>query len=77
VWVIERDKIKGYKNKDSFPTELVRRIIINFTNENDLVLDPFIGSGKTGKVASDLNRNFIGFEIDENNIKIANKLIDE
>src|SRR3972149_5776286 len=77
VWVIERDKVKGYKNKDSFPTELVRRIIVNFTNEDDLVLDPFIGSGKTGKVASDLNRKFIGFEIDENNIKIANKLIDE
>ena len=70
VWVIERDKVKGYKNKDSFPTELVRRIIVNFTNEDDLVLDPFIGSGKTGKVASDLNRKFIGFEIDENNIKL-------
>ena len=55
----------------------IKELLNMFSKENDLVLDPFIGSGKTGKVASDLNRNFIGFEIDENNIKIANKLIDE
>lgn len=75
VWLIENDKVKGYKNKDSFPTELVRRFILNFTNENDLVFDPFIGTGKTGLMAKKLGRNYIGFEIDENNVNIANNLI--
>lgn len=75
VWVIELDKIKGYPNKDSFPTELVRRIMMTFTNEGDLVLDPFIGSGKVGKVALENGRSFIGFELEEKNIKIAEELI--
>ena len=58
----------------AFPSELVKRIILNFTNEGDLVLDPFIGSGKTGKIAKELGRNYIGFEIDEKNVEIANRL---
>jgi DNA modification methylase len=77
VWLIELDKVKGYKNKDSFPSELVRRIILNFTNENDLVLDPFIGTGKTAKIAKQLKRNFLGFELDENNIKIAEEFLND
>lgn len=75
VWLIENDKIKGYKSKDSFPIELVKRLILNFTNEGDLVLDPFIGSGKTGKVAKKLNRNFIGFEINKKYVDIAEEVI--
>ena len=75
VWVIESDKIKGYKNKDSFPSELVRRLILTFTNPDSLILDPFIGSGKTAKIARSLNRNFIGFEIDQNFVNIANQLL--
>ena len=39
------------------------------TEEGDLVLDPFMGSGTTGKKAKELNRNFIGFEIDSLYIK--------
>lgn len=75
VWLLERDKIEGYPDKDSFPSELVRRLVLTFTNEGDVVLDPFIGSGKTGKVAKDNNRNYIGFEIDKKNVEIAEKWI--
>ena len=75
VWHIPLDKVKGYKNKDSFPTELVRRIVLNFTQENNLVLDPFLGTGKTAAVCLSLNRTYIGFELDQKNIDIAKSFI--
>jgi DNA modification methylase len=42
-----------------------------FTKENDLILDPFIGSGSTAIACLQLNRKFIGFEIEEKYCKIA------
>lgn len=54
-----------------FPVELPLRHIKSWTNENDLVLDCFMGSGTTGVACKELNRNFIGIELDENYYKIA------
>lgn len=48
-----------------FPDELPRRLIRMFTFVGDTVLDPFMGSGTTAKVALELNRNSIGYEINE------------
>ncbi|MCK9415393.1 site-specific DNA-methyltransferase, partial [Candidatus Dojkabacteria bacterium] len=42
----------------------------SFSNENDIVLDPFAGSGTVGVVCKDLNRKFILIEKDENNIEL-------
>lgn len=53
------------------PEMLIGKLLKILTNENDLVLDCFMGSGTTAKVASILNRNFIGFEISEEYCKIA------
>jgi DNA modification methylase len=75
VWVLERDKVDNYPSKDSFPSELVKRVVLTFTNENDLVLDPFIGCGKTGKVVLENKRNFIGFEIEPKFVELAEKYI--
>jgi DNA modification methylase len=77
VLLIERDIVKGYSTKDSFPTKLIEILVKNFTNEGDLVLDPFMGSGKTAVVAKKNKRNYIGFEIDEENVKIARKRVSE
>jgi len=44
------------------PLQLIKRIITASSNENDLVLDPFLGSGTTGVACKQLNRKFIGFE---------------
>ena len=77
VLLIERDNIKGYKNKDSFPTALIDLIIRNYTNENGLVLDPFIGTGKTARICALNNRNYVGYEISKDNYNIANELIGE
>lgn len=73
VWDIRLDKVDGYKNKDSFPSELVRRIVLNFSHPNSLILDPFIGTGKTAQVCQEYNRDFIGFEISRDICELANR----
>lgn len=54
-----------------FPEQLARDHILSWSNENDLILDPFLGSGTTGKVALELNRYFIGIEISKDYIELA------
>ena len=65
VWAInpvpKHEKIYG-KHPTQKPEELLKRIILASTNENDLILDPFMGSGTTGVVAKKLNRRFVGIE---------------
>ena len=56
---------KGYNNPAMFPPVIPEYIIKMLTDEGDLVIDPFIGSGTTGRVAERLNRRWIGFEIDK------------
>jgi len=53
-----------------FPEELPKRLIKMFTFVGDTVLDPFVGSGTTIKVASNLDRNSVGYEINKNFLKI-------
>ncbi len=50
------------KHPTQKPIELLERIILASTDENDLILDPFSGSGTTGIVANKLNRKYIGIE---------------
>lgn len=54
-----------------YPERLIERIILSGTNENDIVLDPFMGSGTTAVVAKKLNRNYIGYEIENDYIQMA------
>lgn len=53
------------------PLELLERYILLHSNQNDLIFDPFMGSGRTGKACINTNRNFIGFELDEKYFEIA------
>jgi len=53
------------------PVKLMSYIITLFTREGDWVLDPFMGSGTTGMASKLLNRNFIGVELEEESINIA------
>jgi site-specific DNA-methyltransferase (adenine-specific) len=65
------------KTKACFPEKLPEMCIQLLSYTNDVVLDPFMGSGTTGKVAKELNRNYIGFEISPEYCKIANDRIKE
>ena len=53
----------------------MERIINLFSKENDIILDPFSGSGTTCKIAKKLNRQYIGFEINPEYIKISKERI--
>lgn len=54
------------------PLPLVKRHLLHATQPNDIVLDPFMGSGTTAVACKELNRQYIGFEIDPKWSKIAN-----
>lgn len=58
------------------PESLLYRVIMSSTQKDDLILDPFFGSGTTGAVAKKLGRNFIGLEREKTYIKLAQKRID-
>lgn len=60
-----------YKHPTIKPYQLVKLHLEHSTNEGDVVLDPFVGSGTTCAVAKELNRQYLGFEIDEEFYKIA------
>lgn len=60
-----------------FPEQLANDHILTWSNERDVVLDPFMGSGTTAKMALLNNRNYIGFEIFEEYCEIANKRLSE
>lgn len=57
--------------------KIIKHLVELLSNENDTVLDPFMGSGTTGVASKELNRDFIGIEIDENYYKIAKDRIEK
>ncbi len=59
------------------PVSLLERIITASTKENDVILDPFMGSGTTGVVAVQLNRKFVGIDVDKQFVDLAERRIAE
>lgn len=55
-----------------YPVDLVNRLVLALSNEGDIVLDPFMGSGTTAVSARNNKRRFIGFEIEPRYVEIAN-----
>ncbi|MHB1688139.1 MAG: DNA-methyltransferase [Ignavibacteriaceae bacterium] len=74
VWT-DIHRIKHNKFRDDHPCQLpihlLERIILMSTDEGDTILDPFIGTGTSAIAAKRLGRNYIGFDIDENYVKIT------
>ena len=64
----------AYKHPATMPEGLARDHIISWSNEGDVVMDPFAGSGTTYRMCRELNRKYIGFEIDAEYCKLANEL---
>ena len=67
---------KKYHHPTIKPIELVKKHILHATSENDIVLDPFSGSGTTLKACQETNRRYIGFELNEEYYKIAKDRLD-
>jgi site-specific DNA-methyltransferase (adenine-specific) len=59
------------------PVSLMKELVSLFTFDNDVVLDPFMGSGTTGVAAVQMGREFIGIELDEEYFNIACKRIED
>ena len=76
-----KERLREKSNQRSHPTQkpeaLLYRIILASSQKGDLILDPFLGSGTTAVIAKKLQRNYIGFEQDENYIKLAKKRLRE
>ena len=70
-----KDK-KKYKHPTIKPLDITEKVIKNSSKENDIILDPFMGSGTTGVACKKLNRNFIGIELDEKYFNIAKERIE-
>lgn len=72
--VSSRDKI-AFQHPAIFPEKLAEDHIVSWSNPGDIVLDPFMGSGTTAKMALLNNRNYVGFEISDEYIKLTNTRI--
>ena len=65
---------EGYINHPTpKPTKFIKELLEMFSKEEELIFDPFIGSGSTAVACQDINRNFIGFEIDKKYCDLTNK----
>ena len=74
VWSINT-KPQNFGHIAPYPEELIEACVLSSSNEGDIILDPFMGSGTTAVVSSSFNRKFIGFELNEDYYIIAKERI--
>ena len=74
VWQIGKCKQEYHETQK--PVELIEKILLHSSDEGMTVLDPFMGSGTTGIACRNLNRNFIGIELNEDYFNTAKKRIE-
>ena len=74
---ISKHSSQGGLHPTQKPVALFEYLVKTYTNEGDVVLDNCMGSGTTAIAAINTNRNFIGFEMDENYHKLANERIEQ
>jgi len=70
LWTMRREP-QNIFHPTQKPKELIMKMILNSSDEGDIILDPFLGSGTTAVAAQQLKRNFIGIEISEKYCEIA------
>ncbi len=75
VWTMNTESAKKVGHPAPFPVELPYRLIQLYTFKNDVILDPFMGSGSTGIAALNASRHYIGYEIDPDYVKLAEERI--
>ena len=75
--IITVPNVRNKMHPTEKPVELMSILVENSSNENDVVLDPFMGSGSTGVACLNTNRNFIGIELDKTYFDIAQNRINK
>lgn len=76
IWDLSTHTERSINHPAMFPNEIAEKHILSWSDENDVVLDIFTGSGTTPKMAKLNNRKWLGFEISTEYIEIANKRLD-
>jgi len=76
IWNISRGRKIDKSHGAVFPEKLVSTILENFSNEGDIVYDPFMGSGTTAVVSQKLNRKWVGSELSPNYCELIKKRVD-
>jgi site-specific DNA-methyltransferase (adenine-specific) len=71
LWEIPPESASRVNHPAPFPVELPKRLIELYTYEEDLILDPFMGSGTTAVAAIRTQRHYVGFDTDSKYVKIA------
>lgn len=69
--IYNEDYLVGLDKVEDESIDLITSLILRHSNENDIVLDPFIGGGTTAVACINSNRNFVGFEMDKNYYQVA------
>ena len=77
IWSFSAVSAKKVGHPAPFPIELPRRLIEFYSFENDVILDPFIGSGTTALAAIELNRHYVGYDTSQEYVDLAKKKINE
>ena len=77
VWDMPAESARKVGHPAPFPVELPRRLIQLYTFENEIVLDPFMGSGQTAIAARKSGRHYVGYEVDEGYVALAKRRIKE
>lgn len=77
VWTIHNSGKRNNPHPATFPEKLAEDHILTWSNEEDVVFDPFMGSGTTAKMATLNTRNWLGFEVSPEYIEFANKRLEE
>jgi site-specific DNA-methyltransferase (adenine-specific) len=77
VWNIAPERARRVNHPAPFPVELPERLIGLYTYENDLVLDPFMGSGTTLVAAIRSGRRYTGYDTDRTYVDLANRRVKE
>ncbi|MCK4278810.1 MAG: site-specific DNA-methyltransferase [Desulfurellaceae bacterium] len=77
VWTFPAESARKIGHPAPFPVELPYRLIQLYTYEEEVILDPFIGSGQAAIAAIKTNRRYVGYDIDEGYVKLAERRIKE
>ena len=77
IWSIPSESARRVGHPAPFPVELPEQLIRLFTFKNDLIVDPFMGSGSTLLAAARLGRRFVGYDLDPSYVDIARRRVGE